>query len=85
MHDPEYFPNPDEYDPFRFSRPREEFEASIKRTEAAKESNGHVVGDEPIAEKDLDCGDDMSEVLKNNSLLNTTETFLAWGHGKHAW
>jgi hypothetical protein len=87
MHDPEYFHNPSEYDPFRFSRPHEESQASIKREEAATGSNGHAVSDKDLnAEKHQDrTGDHGAETLKNSSLLNTTETFLAWGHGKHAW
>ncbi|KAI9783661.1 MAG: hypothetical protein M1839_003509 [Geoglossum umbratile] len=86
MHDPEYFHNPSEYDPFRFSRPHEEFQASTRREEAATGSNGHAVSDkDQNAEKHQDrTGDPGAETLKNSSLLNTTETFLAWGHGKHA-
>ncbi|KAI9777404.1 MAG: hypothetical protein M1839_008917 [Geoglossum umbratile] len=85
MHDPENWPSPDRYDAFRFSRPREEFEAS--RREAAAQTAVKVDAAEDAEEKAVLNEGDVAEILyhKNQSLLNTSETFLAWGHGKHAW
>jgi len=66
QHDPDIYPNPEEYDAFRFSRPREEFE---KR-------NG----------ESGDAGDEADILrLKNTGLITTGDTFLPFGHGRHAW
>ena len=72
--DPEIYPNPDEYDAFRFSRPREEFEARMKKASAGGESGAGVAVDE-------------KEKLKfsSNSLVATSDTFMGFGLGKHAW
>ncbi len=58
QHDPEIYPDPNKYDPFRFSRPREEADASVAHGEANE--------------------------VKNNGLINTSDTFLPFGHGRHA-
>lgn len=62
-HDPKYYPNPDEYDAFRFSRPREEYEAAHP---------GKLDSEQYLR-------------LKNLSMTNTSETYLPFGHGRHAW
>lgn len=62
-HDPDVYPEPWTYDAFRFSRPREEYEAK------------HV------DEKDIDA----TLKMKNTGMITTSETFLPFGHGKHAW
>lgn len=61
--DERYYPEPKKYDPFRFSRGREE-DASI--------SKGGSTGT---------SGDAKSK----NYLSTTSDTFLTFGHGRHAW
>lgn len=65
QHDPNVYQNPESYDAFRFSRPRE------------------VAGITDADEKQKDTGDMLK--LKNLSLVTTGETFLPFGHGRHAW
>ncbi|KAK4548532.1 hypothetical protein LTR36_009442 [Oleoguttula mirabilis] len=64
--DSEIYPRPDEYDAFRFSRPREEFEQSQKEGKLNERSKDEVLR------------------LKNTGLITTSETFLPFGHGRHA-
>ena len=63
------YDDPNTFDPFRFSRSREAF------TAARTESSG-----------DPASGDRTAEVLKERNLssYSTSETNLAFGHGKHA-
>jgi cytochrome P450 len=84
-HDPRNWPNPNGYDPFRFSRPREEFAAS--RREAAASRAAQVASTEDTEKRELLDVDENAGLLlhKDQGLLNTSETFLAFGHGKHAW
>jgi cytochrome P450 len=69
-HDNDIYPNANTYDAFRFSRAREESLASIEEAEILNE----------LGEKDF------SKVLesKNLSIVTTSETFLPFGHGRHA-
>ena len=67
--DPEFYPKPEEYDAFRFSRPREEFEARERQ-------EGEALSEEDRKE---------SLRLKRTGFVTTSETFLPFGHGKHAW
>lgn len=62
QHDPEIYPVPETYDAFRFSRPKEEGEAS---------SNDKRKGEELLKSK-------------NTDLITTSDTFLPFGHGRHA-
>ncbi|KAK5119965.1 hypothetical protein LTR85_007041 [Meristemomyces frigidus] len=64
--DPELYPRPEEYDAFRFSRPREEFEQRQKAGAVDEMSKDEVLR------------------LKNTGLITTSETFLPFGHGRHA-
>ncbi|EMC95609.1 hypothetical protein BAUCODRAFT_109037 [Baudoinia panamericana UAMH 10762] len=68
QHDPDIYPDPERYDAFRFSRPIEEFEA--KRT-----ASGGAL--DPADEKEW-------LRLKQTGIVATGETFLPFGHGKHA-
>ena len=72
-HDPDIYPEPMTYDAFRFSRPREEFEARQKQEQQTATSN-------------TDTSKDMAETLKMRSagLITTSDTFLPFGHGRHA-
>lgn len=63
QHDPNIYPDPESYDAFRFSRPREEYEA--KHTD------------------DKDSTESLK--LKNTGMISTGDTFLPFGHGRHAW
>ena len=62
-HDPEIYPDPFTYNPFRFSDLREEYESK------------------PVEERNE------KELLKMKQLgiVTTSETFLPFGHGRHAW
>ena len=62
MHDPEIYPDPNVYDAFRYSRPREESEAR------GVSEKGKVDG----------------ASLKNVDMINTSDTFLTFSHGRHA-
>lgn len=65
--DPELYPRPEEYDAFRFSRPREELEQNQKEGKVDERSKEEVLR------------------LKNTGLITTSETYLPFGHGRHAW
>ncbi|KAK3060634.1 hypothetical protein LTS18_008098 [Coniosporium uncinatum] len=69
--DPEIYQRPEEYDAFRFSREREDFEQKVRE----REKRGEVVGD-----------GEREELLrlKGMGLVTTSETFLPFGHGRHA-
>lgn len=62
-HDDELYPDPHSYDAFRFSRPREAFEA--KEVE------------------DMDTKESLE--MKKSGMITTSDTFLPFGHGRHAW
>lgn len=64
-HDPEIYPEPNRYDAFRFSRPREEYEEKLAGGEKIEEGEGLK--------------------LANTVIVSTGETFLPFGHGRHAW
>lgn len=62
-HDPDVYPEPYTYDAFRFSRPREVYEA-----------------------KDVEEKDSTETLkMKNTGMISTGDTFLPFGHGRHAW
>ena len=73
--DPNIYENANDYDAFRFSRPREAF-ISTKDT-----SSNEAKGVMPLASEN-----DMVEALKhkNLSMVTTSETFVKFGHGRHA-
>ena len=73
-HDEEFYDNPHQYNPFRFSAPREMEAASM-----AKDSDNSAGRS---SEKELLEGAVAKD--KHNSLNQTTETFLGWGHGRKA-
>lgn len=62
-HDPKLYPEPNTYDAFRFSRPRENFEAK----------------------DDVDKDAQQSLEMKKMGMINTSDIFLPFGHGRHAW
>ena len=66
-HDPLIYPDPDGYDAFRFSRPKEEVEVR------KGDSSGNGLAD--VAE---------TLKLKNTGIVTTSDTFLPFGHGRHA-
>ena len=63
QHDPDIYPDPNTFDAFRFSRPREEYEAKHP--------------------DDKDSAESLK--LKNTGMISTGDTFLPFGHGRHAW
>ncbi|KAE8444351.1 hypothetical protein EG329_000661 [Mollisiaceae sp. DMI_Dod_QoI] len=72
-HDDRMYHNPEIYDPFRFSRIREVTENSKAQANGTEATNGGV-------QKDF------TKLLesKNLAMVTTSDTFLAFGHGKHA-
>lgn len=64
QHDPEIYPVPETYDAFRFSRPKEECEASRVDSDT-KEGEDHLKS-------------------TNTDLITTSDSFLPFGHGRHA-
>jgi len=73
MHDPEVYTEPNVYDPFRFSRPREQLEKQM-------------VEDKLNTEDEDDSGTRAELLkLKNTGLITTGDTYLPFGHGRHAW
>ncbi|EED13570.1 cytochrome P450, putative [Talaromyces stipitatus ATCC 10500] len=72
--DPEYYYSPLEFRPFRFSEPREVFLKSQKELPREQSSASDVQGS--IKQTALD--------LKTTALVTTSDTYLAFGHGRHA-
>ena len=62
-HDPDIYPDPYRYDPFRFSKVKEEFEARSHEEKDAEESLQ----------------------IKRLGMVTTSETYLPFSHGRHAW
>ncbi len=62
-HDPDLYESPDEYDAFRFSRVREEYEERPSEAKSAEEG----------------------VAVKRLGMVTTSDTHLAFGHGRHAW
>ena len=77
-HDERIYPNPSEWDPWRFSRPREELEG-MKRM-AAKRDTGSSGG---IRIEELEEMNALRQMAQ--PFVATTDTFLLFGHGKHVW
>ena len=67
------YPDPEAYDPFRFSRPREEYEAREKRGEApaAGGEGSEKVGGEYVQQR-------------NKGAATTSLEYLTFGHGRNA-
>ncbi len=90
MHDPELYPNAEDFDPFRFSRMREEQvlraeeqQQMDKVAKGAPVANGHTT-----EEKGVKREDDRTQRLlehKQLGLSTTSEAFLSFGHGRKAW
>jgi len=68
QHDPDIYPDPNTYDAFRFSRPREQYEAQKGQVQA----NGSAKTTSETLE------------LKNTGLVTTSEIWLPFSHGRHA-
>ena len=64
--DPELYSQPDDYDAFRFSRAREEFEQSQKDGKLTDNDKAELLR------------------LKGTGMITTSDSFLPFGHGKHA-
>ena len=62
-HDPEIYPEPNRYDPLRFSREREAFEARPQAEQDPKEALR----------------------IKRLGMSTTSDTYLPFSHGRHAW
>ena len=78
-HFAEGYARPDEYDPFRFSRPREGGgEASEKR------ANGHANGTAAAAANGAATDEKGYLEQRNLAASATGASFLTFGHGKHA-
>ena len=73
------YENAKQYDPLRFSRPREEYETSlqqVKHEEPAEANGTKASGGKRDMKRTLE--------LKNQSAVTPGEGFLSFGHGKHA-
>lgn len=68
QHDPAVYPSPETYDAFRFSRPREQEPDDTDTTTSTDTTTTTTTTPRP----------------KNASLITTSETFLPFGHGRHA-
>jgi cytochrome P450 len=62
-HDPDLYANPNEYDPWRYSRVRERYEGL------------------PQDEKDFEQANKVNKL----GMVTTSDSHLAFGHGRHAW
>ena len=71
-----------EYDPFRFSRPLEELGTRKRPVKAVGKPDRDEVGEDREGE-----GADTAESIayKNQSLATTSDTYIPFGHGRHAW
>ncbi|KAH0562063.1 hypothetical protein GP486_003235 [Trichoglossum hirsutum] len=81
--DEEFYPNPKLWDPFRFSREREEFEQASRRRRGPAGDDSHADAAEPLEGP----GDGNVGILRlrNEAVVSTSEKYIAWGHGRHAW
>ena len=82
MHDPQLYPNAEDFDPFRFSRMREnQVRAEEQMDKVAKEAsvaNGHTMNrDEDRTQRLLEH--------KQLGISTTSAAFLSFGHGRKAW
>jgi hypothetical protein len=68
-HDPDIYPDPDRYDPWRFSRQREAIEAQARKAAARGE------------EVDLD---ELMRAARLG-MVTTSPDYLPFSHGRHAW
>lgn len=85
--DERLYENAESYDPLRFSRPREEYEDSLKALERGegKVGNGDVKMHGHGREGDKGKRDMKKTLdLKNTSAVTPGEGFLSFGHGRHA-
>ena len=73
---------PEEYDPFRFSRPREE---GTEAREKAADGHAHGHANDTVVEANrADLGDKGYLQERNMAASATGTSFLTFGHGRHA-
>lgn len=80
--DPDNYPNGEVYDAFRFSRIREDMEAKRLTSPTSPVPNGHTNGHVTSNVDKNRTADLIRE--KNLSAVSTSESFLAFGHSRHA-
>jgi cytochrome P450 len=73
MHDPEVYEKPNVYDPFRFSRPREQLEKEMANATPNRTEEDDIRQKAELLK------------LKNTGLITTSDIYLPFGHGRHAW
>lgn len=93
-HDEAYYSNPTHFDAFRFSRPREAYEAEIESTKTRAATTTVELGDETKSVLDVDRSSSSEGTyqekhkrllgLKQQSSFTVGDTFLAFGHSRHA-
>lgn len=90
-HDEIFYPFPSRFDAFRFSRPREIYEAETNRAKTG-DTNGTIapvgrtmsVMDPSISTNEPAKDHDDHLRPKQSSLVTVGDTFLAFGHSRHA-
>ena len=79
QHDDDIYDDALTYDPFRFSRQREEFESRTPAPSASGKEEG-------AEKKDVDHDDsDEAMRIRRLGMITTSETHLPFSHGRHAW
>ena len=82
MTDPTNYPDPYNYDAFRFSRPLEKEEQEIKSSQDAE--SPCTDGPDSIAEKESRAEREINLKYNMVEATRTSETYLSFGHGTHA-
>lgn len=92
-HDETFYPTPSHFDAFRFSRPREAYEAKLETAKTREDIGSARIGGEKEADRDTDQvsreakeGHGLPRVPRPDQASSVTvgDTFLSFGHGKHA-
>lgn len=80
-HDKDVYENPLSYDAFRFSRPREAYEAEIALKASQEDSSNSEHSNNPEQKQEY-----LKKLLefKNKSMVSVGDDFLSFGRGKHA-
>ena len=82
QHDPEIYPDPETFDMFRFSRPKEDKAAPANGHAANGNAAGHQ--NKSATPTSAPTPTPTAPTHKNTDVINTSDIFLPFSHGRHA-